>query len=46
LPSPPISGSGQPGGRRWAACLAVGLVLLIAVVVAGAIVASAMLRAR
>jgi hypothetical protein len=46
LPSSPISGSGQPTGRRWGACLAVALVLLIAVVVAGAIVASALLRAR
>jgi hypothetical protein len=46
LPSPPIIGSGQPTGRRWGACLAVALVLLIAVVFAGAIVASALLRAR
>ena len=44
LPSPPISG--QRTGRRWGACLAVGLVLLIAVILAGAIVASAVLRAR
>ena len=48
LPSPPVPG-GNPGsntGRRWAACLAIALVLLIAVVVGGAIIASAVMSAR
>jgi len=48
LPSPPVPG-GNPGsssGRRWMACIAVAFVLLIAVVVGGAIIASAVLTTR
>ena len=46
LPSPPITSSRQRSGRRWVACVAVGLLLLMAVMIAGAVVASAVLRAR
>jgi hypothetical protein len=46
LPSPPVPG-GNPSTRgRWAACLAVAFVLLIAVIIGGTVIVMAVARAR
>ena len=48
LPSPPVSGgrSGTSTGARWGACIAIAFVLIVAVVIGGAIITSAVLSTR